>query len=75
MTSIEERDRELVQVKLPKWMKQLAGQIGEVTGEELGEVFERVAGDSLVRDHGHKQQELARCVPGVEVHELGGEGG
>lgn len=49
-----DREAELVPVKLPRWMKKLAAQVGEETDETLGEVFERLAGAALKRDHGAK---------------------
>lgn len=39
-----------VNVKLPRWLKQLAATIGEVTGEDIGEVIIRHAGESIKRE-------------------------
>lgn len=46
--------RELVPVKMPAWMKKMAAQVGEETGERLGEVFERLCAKSLRREHAAK---------------------
>jgi hypothetical protein len=63
-------DRELVPVKVPRWMKQAAAQVGEVTHEDLGEVFERLCGAALVREQKEKTAALAKALRGVD---LGGE--
>lgn len=44
-------DKSTVNVKLPRWLKQLAASIGEITGEDIGEVIERHAADSLAREY------------------------
>ena len=56
-------DRSLIVAKIPKWMKVLAAQIGEITGEEIGEVLERHAGDALVRDWRERTAAFMESLP------------
>lgn len=66
-------DAQLVGVKIPLWMKKVAAQIGAVTGEDIGEVLQRLAGESLVRDHAEKQAAFQKSIN--SRFDLGGEGG
>lgn len=50
----QEADRELIPVKLPRWMHREAAQIGAETKETLGEVLERIAGKALRREHANR---------------------
>ncbi|AMV30147.1 hypothetical protein VT84_37490 [Gemmata sp. SH-PL17] len=47
---VANKDRTLVGVKLPRWLKQFAAQIAQMTGEDIGDVFERHAGDSITEE-------------------------
>jgi hypothetical protein len=56
-----------VGVKIPKWLKQLAAQVGEMTGEDIGEVIRRHAGESITREY--------RRLTAAVVRKLGDEDG